>query len=98
MHKYIDKQLLINLLYKEGYPNHMIEPTITKLEQLNPAIKNCFDLWVEKGTTPDIEIEGYSFQKLVNSYGMKHIGAFLTLNWLINNPESALRSLKRGIK
>lgn len=98
MHKYMDRKILLNLLNEEGYPNHMIDSTITKLELLNPVIKDSFDSWIAKGTTPDIEIEGYSFQMLVDSYGMKPVGAFLTLNWLTKDPETALRSLKRGIR
>lgn len=94
----MDRQFLLNLLNEEGYPNHMIDNTITKLEQLDQVIKDSFASWVENGTKPEIEIEGYSFQMLVDSYGMKPVGAFLTLNWLTKDPESALRSLKRGIR
>ena len=52
--------------------------------------------WVEK--LPQIIIEGYSYKTLVENYGMKPIGAFLTLDWLIREPQKALTSLKKGIK
>ena len=62
----MDRQFLLNLLNEEGYPNHMIDNTITKLEQLDQVIKDSFASWVENGTKPEIEIEGYSFQMLVD--------------------------------
>lgn len=94
----MNKETLIRLLKEEDYPAHMIESTITKLYNLQPIVADNFELWLNKGVLPDLKIEGYSYQVLINDYGMKPIGAFLTLDWLCRDPQKALRSLKNGIK
>ena len=94
----MDKQTLHQLLIDNGYPTHMIEKTIEKIEHFQPIVKKAFNDWVASGQDPKIEIQGYSFAQLIKDYGMKAIGAFITLDWLIRDPENASRSLKRGIR
>lgn len=94
----MDKQMLHQLLIDNGYPSHMIEKTVEKIEHFQPKIRESFNNWVADGIEPNIEIQGYSFSQLRRDYGMKAIGAFITLDWLIRDPENATRSLKRGIR
>lgn len=94
----MDKQTLRQLLLDNGYPNHMIEKTVEKIGHFQPVIRDAFSNWVANGVEPTIEIQGYSFSQLRLDYGMKAIGAFITLDWLIRNPENAAKSLKRGIR
>lgn len=94
----MDKQALRQLLLDNGYPSHMIEKTVEKIEHFQPKIRELFNNWVSSGVEPNIEIQGYSFSQLRRDYGMKAIGAFITLDWLIRDPGSATRSLKRGIR
>ena len=94
----MDKQTLRQLLIENGYPARMIDKTVEKIEQFQPEIRGSFNDWVSSGVEPDIEIQGYSFSQLRRDYGMKAIGAFITLDWLIRDSGSATRSLKRGIR
>lgn len=94
----MNKEILIKLLKEENYPTHMIETTIAKLNRLQPIVAESFKSWLKKGVLPDFEIEGYSYRVLINDYGMKPIGAFITLDWLCRDPQKASLSLKRGIK
>lgn len=94
----MDRKILIDLLNEENYPAHMIENTINKLENLQPVISLAFTDWVFDGLFPSIVIEGYSYTILTNEYGMKPIGAFLTLDWLTRDPDKAVKALKRGFR
>ncbi len=94
----MDKQILRQLLIDNGYPSHMIEKTIEKIEHFQPKVRKAFDSWVTSGKEPNMKIQDYSFAELRRDYGMKAIGAFITLDWLIRDPENATRSLKRGIR
>lgn len=87
-----------SILIEENYPSHIIEKTIEKLKNLTPQVNEAFHLWITNHIEPQIIIEGYSYKTLVENYGMKPIGAFLTLDWLIREPQKALTSLKKGIK
>lgn len=86
------------LLKNEGYPSYMIGDTITKLEMLQPIVAKQFDSWVDSGMFPDLSIEGISFAKLVKERGMNPIGAFLALDWLAREPETAKTSLSKKLK
>ena len=94
----MNKEILIKLLKEENYPAHMVDATIAKLNKLQPIVLENFEVWLNEGKLPDFEVEGYSYQVLVNDYGMKPVGAFLTLDWLCRDPQKASLSLKKGIK
>lgn len=94
----MNKEILTKILQEENYPAHMLETTIAKLNKLQPNIAESFESWLNEGKLPKIEIEGYSYRILVNDYGMKPVGAFLTLDWLCRDPQKASLSLKKGIK
>lgn len=94
----MDKNIILALLKEEAYPAHMIEKTLAKLENLQPQVALMFSSWVNTGKIPETSIEGFTFSILVNDYGMKPIGAFLTLDWLVREPERACSSVKRGIR
>lgn len=86
------------LLEKEGYPSYMIDNTINKLNNLQPIVAKQFDSWVDSGIFPDLSIEGISFVKLVQERGMNPVGAFLALDWLVREPETAKTSLSKKLK
>lgn len=94
----MEKNILYKLLKEEAYPEYMIEGTVAKLEKLQPEIDSAFSAWVLDSTKPDIIVEGYTFDSLVRDFGMKPVGAFLTLDWLVREPKSATAALKRGIR
>lgn len=94
----MEKEQIIKLLKEQEYPEFMIENTINKIMNFSLVIAEVFELWVNNGREPDINIEGYSYTELVNNWGMKPIGAFITLDWLTREPEKAKISLRKGIK
>lgn len=94
----MNNEILAKLLKEEDYPTHMLEGTISKLNKLQPIVAESFESWLYQGKLPNIEIEGYTYSILVNDYGMKPVGAFLTLDWLCRDPQKAILSLKKGIK
>ena len=94
----MNRDTLLGLLKEERYPEYMIDNTIAKLEHLQPNIASIFAEWATTGKIPEISIEGYTFSTLTHNFGMKPIGAFLTLDWLVREPQRARAALKKGIK
>lgn len=94
----MERNKIIAVLIKESYPEFMIEQTADKIENFEPEIREVFELWLSDGTMPKITLEGYTFKDLIHQYGMKPIGAFITLDWLKKEPEKAAKALERGIK
>ena len=94
----MNEQLIKSVLIEENYPDYMLAKTIEKINNLNPLIKDAFERWVTSGENPVICIEAYTVERLENEYGMKPVGAFLTLDWLVRNPENAKRALQKGYR
>lgn len=94
----MDRNILLTLLKEENYPAHMLDKTIEKLEKLQPEILSAFTQWLSDGKTPSISIENFSFQDLTMKFCMTSVGAFITLDWLVREPEKAKKALKNGIK
>lgn len=94
----IEKSKIIAILKSEGYPEFMHETTYQKISRFNEMIASPFISWVENEEIPIITVEGYSFEFLVSKMNMQPIGAFITLDWLLRDPQKAKNALARGIK
>ena len=93
----MDKSLLIaELKTKYGYNPRGAQLVADKLEKMNPLLADLFVQWQKDGVIPQFEIEGYSIQRLLKKHKMTPIAAFLTLDWLMREPNIALASLKKG--
>lgn len=89
---------IIEILKEEGYPDFILEKTADKIEAFNPDIATRFSEFCTNGTLPEIEIEGYNYKRLTEEFGMKPVGAFITLDWLVREPKKAKEALIKGIK
>ena len=94
----MERNKVRDILIQEQYPDFMIEQTLNKIEKFNPIIMNEFEVWVETQKSSKLAVEGYDFSCLINQYGMKPVGAFITLDWLTRDPETAVNALKKGIR
>ena len=94
----MDRTRIKGILVEEQYPEFMIESTIDKIEKFTPAVKTVFKEWYSRNEEPDFSVNGFSFCDLVKKWGMKPVGAFITLDWLLREPESAKNALTKGIK
>lgn len=92
------REQIIEILKEEAYPEYMIEQTADKVEDFESEIISAFEQWHLDGTIPSIALEGYTFQELVSLFGMKPVGAFITLDWLKREPERASKALEKGIR
>lgn len=80
---------IINILREYGYPEWMFDNLVSKLQKLSPKIRKHFDEWIIDRTDPNIDVEGYSFSSLIKDYKMTPVNAFITLNWLLLDPNEA---------
>lgn len=93
----MDDRIIIKLLKEESYDENNIAETICDIHGMSGMVKDIFEEYLSTGTISDITIHGYSIQSLKKELGMKTIGAFLTLDWLVKDPDSALLALESGI-
>lgn len=65
---------------------------------LDSKLKPIFEAWINDRSYNDISIAGYSIKSLINNYDMEFTGAFLTMDWICKDPETAVNALKHGVK
>ena len=94
----MERTEIIRILKEEGYPDFMLEKTIDKIEAFSSVVQKAFEEWCNNKQQPNIVVEGFAFTDLVTQWGMKPIGAFITLDWLLREPEKANKALNNGIR
>ena len=94
----MERNDVLKLLKEHGYPEFMLEKTADKVAAFQPIIAAAFESFCAEGKVPDIVIEGYDYSILTSEFCMKPVGAFITLDWLIREPEKAKEALSKGIK
>ncbi|MBN1877707.1 MAG: hypothetical protein JXA33_26020 [Anaerolineae bacterium] len=93
----IDQQTLISRLTQEfGYPLKNAALVAEKLRRCSPLVAAAFEQWWYTGVIPELSVEEYSVTQLINERKLKPIAAFLTLDWLVREPEKAKASLRKG--
>lgn len=94
-----NKELLTTVLKRYEYPDFLINKTIDRLNNMQMEIKVMFDKWLTNGDIPKDEINGYTFEELTgDKFNFTPINAFLTLNWLLIDSNSATMALESGTR
>jgi hypothetical protein len=96
MSRFTTADLVPRLIGEFGYSPYAADVTARELVAADPRIQEAFYRWWNTSEISDIEVEGHHLQRLADEHGMNPIAAFLTLDWLIKEPEAALASLARG--
>lgn len=94
----MERTKIIELLNEHGYPTFMLNKTADKVESFSPFLEEAFEKWALYGIEPSFVIKGYSFASLIENFKMNPIGAFITLDWIMREPEEAIEKLNDGIK
>jgi hypothetical protein len=96
MSSFTTADLVSRLIGEFGYSSHAADITARELMAADPRIQEAFSHWWKTGEIVEFETEGYNVQRLADEHGMNPVAAYLTLDWLVKEPEAALASLKRG--
>lgn len=89
-------ELVHFLITQANYEPKVAELTADDLLAAQPPIQQAFEAWQSTGALPELEIEGYTAQRLIEEYHFHAVAALLTLDWLITDPQEALTALKYG--
>jgi len=90
------QNFLPRMIDEFGYSEESAAEIIEDLSNCSEQIRSAFLHWWNTGVLPDIEIEQYNVSRLKKEYGMNPIGALLSLDWLLKEPDEAKAALKRG--
>lgn len=94
----MNKEQIKETLLKRGYSQPGAETVSSDLIAINKALQPCLDAWLDKGIETDYSIEEFSIKGIMLKYGMKYPAALLSINWILNEPQTAIPIIKRGIR
>lgn len=76
------KEFETELLHAAGYSPRTIMHLFGAIKQMGKDRRRDFIRWFFTGKYPEINIGGFTVEKLVNQYGYRPIPAFLLMDWL----------------
>lgn len=82
--------------YPDTYKGEHLEDVVSKIESMDADLREKVEKFLETGEVEDMEVEGYTAEKLISDWGMLELAAYLTLDWLRREPEEAKRALEHG--
>ena len=90
---------LINQRFPSQYTDEILEEVVLPdIKHLPIEIKTKLFNFLKSGVIDDIEVEGYSVEKLKRDGYGNEIASYCNLGWLMEEPEVAKRALRAGIK
>lgn len=78
-----------------GYNAETVEEIVEDLQHMTLRIRAAFIRWWRGGRLEAPEVEGYSLQRLIEERALNPVSAFLTLDWLAQEPQEAKDALSR---
>lgn len=90
----MDKETMMKILEQKGYDKKSASLVANDLMQLESPLSDYLGQWVERDTITDYIVDGYSIVNLMQERSMTYPAALLTMDWIIKEPEKALKSLK----
>jgi hypothetical protein len=90
---------LKSLLIERGYKDHSAQVAAQNLSTIDKALQPLLDKWIhDENSQENYTEQGYSINEFQKEYGMKYPAALLTIDWIIKEPEIAIKCIKEGIK
>lgn len=89
--------IVARLISECGYPEKDAGKVVQDLQACAPVVQAAFEQWWQgEGLDEQLVVQGYTLQQFIDTHGFNPVGAFLTMDWLIREPELALQALSQG--
>ena len=93
------KVKVYRILIERGYSEHSAKLATAELMHISDPLDKMLRRWLKnEREQPDYSYGGHSIHTLQRERGMRYPAALLTMDWLMKEPEKAVRSLTKGIK
>lgn len=87
-----------NILLARGYTERQALVVASELFQVDDSLQQGLWYWLVSEEETDYTVEGFKLSELKYKFEMTYPAALLTIDWLIKEPERAVKSINRGIK
>lgn len=92
----MNTEIIKEILLQRGYNERNAEIASKELMDISEKLTPILEEWLnDENCQKDYSVEGHSIQDFLED-GMKYPAAVLTMDWLIKDPQVALKSLTKG--
>ncbi len=92
----MNTEIIKEILLQRGYNERNAEIASKELMDISEKLTPILEEWLnDENCQKDYSVEGHSIQEFLED-GMKYPAAVLTMDWLIKDPQVALKSLTKG--
>lgn len=97
MLKRISYKQFSEFLVEDGYTEAELKHLFKAVKSFDKEIKKWFIDWVNGGGLPTDEIEDKNISFFIDEMKLKPVNAFIVMNWLKTDPETAKYVLQREV-
>lgn len=90
--------LIQSTLIKGGYPEKQAQSVAKELIEVSSPLQPLLQSWITEGTENDFTAERFSILELKKRFNMTYPAALLSIDWVLKEPEIAIRAINRGIR
>lgn len=95
----MDKERIKNILKSEcGYSDYEATVTATDLCNIHPQLQSALSAWVDSRIETNVSVSGFSTVSLMKKKGVSYPAALIALDWIIEDPKTAIADLSSNIK
>ena len=90
--------LIQSTLIKGGYPEKQAFAVAKDLMAVALPLQPLLQSWISEGTETDFTADRFSILELKKRFNMTYPAALLSIDWVLKDPEIAVRAISRGIR
>lgn len=88
------KDILINRGFTEKQASRLAE----ELSNIDERLKTALEKWLKDGTETDFLAADFSIIGLKQQYEMTYPAALLSIDWVLKDPDNAVKCIKKGLR
>lgn len=92
------KEEIIKILMERRYTEKQAASVASDLLDVDEQLKDGLQHWLSTNEEKDYEVADFKLSELKQQFDMTYPAALLTIDWLIKEPDLAMKAIKRGIR
>lgn len=85
-------------LIKRGYTQKQALLLSKELKDIDERLKPALDNWMKDETETEFMAEGFTILGLKQQYDMTYPAALLSIDWILKDPNNAVKCIKKGLR
>ena len=85
-------------LIKRGYTQKQASLLSKELKDIDERLKPALDNWMIDGTETDYRAGHFTIMGLKRQYNMTYPAALLSIDWILKDPDNAVKCIKKGLR